>query len=47
MQEELVYCAGDHALEQIAQRGCEVSLSGNIQELSGQNPVQCALGNPA
>lgn len=45
MQEELVYCAGDHALEQIA--SLEVSVSGNIQELSGQNPVQCALGSSA
>ncbi|KAJ7406963.1 hypothetical protein WISP_129717 [Willisornis vidua] len=39
-----LYCAGDRALEQIAQRGCGVSLTGDIVELSGQNPMQCAPG---
>ncbi|KAJ7421912.1 hypothetical protein BTVI_15906 [Pitangus sulphuratus] len=28
----------------IAQRGCGVSFTADIQELSGHNPVQCALG---
>lgn len=32
--EEQLYCAGDLALEQIAKRGCGVSLNGNISEPS-------------
>lgn len=43
--EELFYCADDHTLEQTAKRGCGVSLSGDTQELSGFNSVQCALGS--
>lgn len=31
---------------QIAQRGCGVSLTGDIPDLSGHNPVPCALGWP-
>lgn len=31
-EEELIYCAGDRALELIAQRSCGVSLTGGIQE---------------
>ena len=43
-EEELLYCVTDPTLEQVAQRGCGVSLTGDIQELSGCNPVPCALG---
>lgn len=35
-QEALLSCAGDGALEQIAQRGCGVSNHGDIQKLHGQ-----------
>lgn len=43
-EEELLYGADDHALEQIAQRGCGVSLTGNTQAPSGHNPVPYVLG---
>ncbi|KAJ7403055.1 hypothetical protein BTVI_80997 [Pitangus sulphuratus] len=42
-EEELLSCTGDRALEQVAQRGCGVSLTGDCQELSGHSPVPCAL----
>ena len=38
---------GDGALEQAAQGGCGVSFSGDIQDPSGQGPVQPAVGDPA
>lgn len=46
---EVLYYSGDHILEEIAQRGCgSLSLSllntGGVKELSGQNPVECTLG---
>lgn len=31
-EKELFYCAGDHALEQTAQKGCAVPLTGDIQD---------------
>lgn len=34
---------GDHTLKQVAQRGCGVSFTGDIQEPSGHIPVQHAL----
>lgn len=43
-EEELLCCAGDQALEQIDQRGSGISLTGSIQEPSGHNSVQSALG---
>ena len=46
-EEELLPSEGDGALEQAAQGGCGVSLSGGIQDLPGQGPVQPALGDPA
>lgn len=42
MQEELAYCAGDHALNRLPREAVK-SLTGNIQEPSGHNPVQCVL----
>lgn len=38
------FSVNDHALEQIPQRGFGLSLIGDIQEVSGQNSVLCALG---
>jgi len=38
---------GDGALEQVAQRCCGVSFSGDIQNPPGQGPVQPVLGYPA
>jgi len=37
----------DRALEQVAQGGCGVSFSGDIQALPGRGPVQPAVGDPA
>jgi len=44
---ELLSSEGDGALEQVAQGGCGVSFSGDIQDLPGQGPVQPAVGDPA
>lgn len=41
-----VYCEGDWALAQNAQRGCGMSFPGDIQTLSGHNPSRYALGGP-
>lgn len=46
-QKTLFYCQDDHALTQVAQRGCEVSLFGDTQKLSQHSPGQLALGGPA
>jgi len=46
-EEELLHSEGDGALEQVAQGGCGVSLSGDIQDLPGQGPLQPAVGDPA
>ena len=46
-EEGLLHFEGDEALEQAAQGGCGVSLSGDIQDLPGQGPVQPAVGDLA
>ena len=46
-EEELLPSEGDGALEQAAQGGCGSSFSGNIQDPSGQGPLQPAVGDPA
>jgi len=46
-EEELVPSEGDGALEQAAQGGCGFSFSGDIQDPSGQHPVQPTVGDPA
>ena len=38
---------GEGALEQVAQGGCGVSFSRDIQDPPGQGPVQPAVGDPA
>lgn len=43
-EEELLFCEGDRALEQIVLRGCGGSLTGDIQGPSGCSRVPCALG---
>lgn len=40
-----LYCEDDKAVEQVAQRGCGVFFSGDIQNPPGCHPVQCALGD--
>jgi len=44
-EEEVMYCGGDRALEQAAQRSCGVSFSGDTQDLPGHSPVQPTVGN--
>ena len=46
-EEEFLPSEGDGALEQAAQGGCGVSLSGDIQDPPGRSPVQPAVGDPA
>ena len=46
-EEELLPSEGDGAVEQAAQGGCGFSFSGEIQDPSGQGPVQPAVGDPA
>ena len=45
-QETFFYCEGGQALEQVAQRGCGVSILGEVQKLTGRSPGQMALGAP-
>jgi len=40
------YCEGGQALAQVAQEGCEVSISGDAQKLARRCPGQLALEGP-
>ena len=42
-KKELLHFEGDGALEQVSQRGCGFSFSGDIQNPPGRGPVQPAL----
>jgi len=46
-KQTLFYCEGDQTPQQVAQRGCGVSVCGAIQSLTGHGLVQPALGGPA
>ena len=46
-EEELLHSEGDGALEHVAQGGCVVSFSGDIQDSPGRGPVQPAVCDPA
>ena len=46
-EEELLHSEGDGALEQAVQGGCGVSFSGDIQDPTGQGPLQPTIGDPA
>ena len=43
----LFYCEGGQTLEEVAWRGCGVSILGDIQNPSGHGPGQPALAAPA
>ena len=45
-EEELLYSESDGALAEVAQGGCGVSFSGDIQDPPGRGPMQLAVGDP-
>lgn len=47
MRKRLLFCEGDRALEQVAQRGCGVTLPGDTQNVPGCDPTQPAIEEPA
>lgn len=46
-KETLFHCESERALAKDEQRGCGVSILGDIQKQSGHSPGQPTLGDPA
>lgn len=44
-KQKYLYCEDEGALKQVAQKGCDVSILGNFQNLTRHDPEQCALAD--
>lgn len=44
--EKILYCEGEQALAQVAQKGCEVSVLGDSQKLPAHGPGNLVLCGP-
>lgn len=45
--EKILYCEGEQALAQVAQKGCEVSVLGDSQKLPAHGPGNLVLCGPS